>query len=210
MSKLTADYRLYLVTDRNQLGNRDLADSLKLAIQGGVTLIQLREKNVSTREFLEIAYRVKEITSYYNIPLIINDRLDIALAIEADGLHIGQDDLPLTKAKGLFPDRIIGVSVSTLAEALLAEEQGADYLGVGAIYSTSTKSDAKIVSLQELELIKKSVKIPVVAIGGINKLNVQEVINTQVDGVAIVSAILAEENIFQAAVDLKKLGRIRN
>lgn len=205
MSKVKADYSLYLVTDRVQLGKRDLPHCVELAIQGGVTIVQLREKSVSTREFLEIAYRVKEITSRYEIPLIINDRLDIALAIDAEGLHIGQDDLPLSKAKELFPNKIIGVSASNLAEALSAAEQGADYLGVGAMYCTSTKSDAKMVSLQELELIKKSVTIPVVAIGGINKQNVQQVMDTQIDGVAIVSAILAQDDILQAAHDFDKL-----
>ncbi|WP_407309241.1 thiamine phosphate synthase [Desulfosporosinus sp. SB140] len=205
MSKMSADYSLYLVTDRIQLGKRDLAHSVELAIQGGVTLVQLREKSISTREFLEIAYQVKEITSRYKIPLFINDRLDIALAVDADGLHIGQDDLPLTKAKELFPNKLIGVSASNLAEALLAAEQGADYLGVGAMYSTSTKSDAKLVSLDELELIKKSVSIPVVAIGGINQQNVQQIMDTRIDGVAIVSAILAQDDILQAAHDFQTL-----
>ncbi|MDQ7095058.1 thiamine phosphate synthase [Desulfosporosinus sp. PR] len=205
MSKMIPDYSLYLVTDRIQLGRRDLAHSVELAIQGGVTLVQLREKSLSTREFLDIAYEIKEITARYNIPLLINDRLDIALAVDADGLHIGQDDLPLPKAKELFPDKIIGVSASSLAEALLAAEQGADYLGVGAMYSTATKTDAKLVSLEELARIKKSVTIPVVAIGGINQQNLQQLMAAKIDGVAIVSAILAQNDIFQAARDFQTL-----
>jgi len=206
MSKVKIDYSLYLVTDRKLLGDRDLAQSIELAIQGGVSLVQLREKSVSTKEFLELAVRVKEITSKYEIPLIINDRLDIALAVDAEGLHVGQDDLPMLKARELLgPNKIIGVSASTLAEALLAQQQGADYLGVGAVYSTSTKTDASEVSLKQLELIKKSVSIPVVAIGGINLTNVQQVMATGINGVSVVSAILAQENIFMAAKQLQEL-----
>lgn len=207
MSNVKVDYSLYLVTDRKMLRERDLGQSIELAIQGGVTLVQLREKSVSTREFLELAIRVKEITSRYRIPLIINDRLDIALAVDADGLHVGQDDLPMLKARELFPNKIIGVSASTLAEALLAQQQGADYLGVGAIFSTSTKTDAPEVSLEQLELIKKSVTIPVVAIGGINETNLEQVLATGIDGVSVVSAILAKEDILMAAKRLRELIR---
>ncbi|MBC2725517.1 thiamine phosphate synthase [Desulfosporosinus sp.] len=204
MSKVKIDYSLYLVTDRTLLGERDLAQGIESAIHGGVTLVQLREKSVSTKEFLQLAVRVKEITTRYRIPLIINDRLDIALAVDADGLHVGQDDLPMLKARELLgPNKIIGVSASTLAEALLAQQQGADYLGVGAVFNTSTKSDAKEVSLEKLELIKKSVSIPVVAIGGINITNIQQVMTTGIDGVSVVSAILAQEDILMAAKQLR-------
>lgn len=204
MSKVKVDYSLYLVTDRKLLGDRDLVQSIELAIQGGVTLVQLREKSLSTREFFELAIRVKEITARYHIPLIINDRLDIALAVDADGLHVGQDDLPMIKARELFPDKIIGVSASTLAEALLAQHQGADYLGVGAVFTTTTKTDASAVSLEQLELIKKSVTIPVVAIGGINENNLEMVMVTGIDGVSVVSAILDKENILKAARQLRE------
>jgi len=205
MSEAKVDYSLYLVTDRELLGERDLKHSIELAIQGGVTLVQLREKSVSTLKFLQLATRVKEITSHYHIPLIINDRLDIALAVDADGLHVGQDDLPMLKARELFPNKIIGVSASTLAEALLAQQQGADYLGVGAVFSTTTKTDAPEVSLDQLELIKKSVTIPVVAIGGITRTNLQQVMATGIDGVSVISAILAQENILKAAKQLRDL-----
>ena len=208
MSEVKVDYSLYLVTDRKMLRVRDLGQSIELAIQGGVTLVQLREKSVSTREFLQLALRVKEITSHYRIPLIINDRLDIALAVDADGLHVGQDDLPMLKARELLGSRkIIGVSASTLAEALLAQQQGADYLGVGAVFSTSTKTDASEVSLKQLEIIKKSVTIPVVAIGGINETNLKQVLATGIDGVSVVSAILAKEDILMAAKQLQELIR---
>lgn len=204
MSKVKVDYSLYLVTDRKLLGARDLVQSIELAIQGGVTLVQLREKSLSTREFLELAIRVKEITSRYRIPLIINDRLDLALAVDADGLHVGQNDLPMIKARELFPNKIIGVSVSTLTEALLAQQQGADYLGVGAIFRTTTKADAPVVSLEQLERIKKSVTIPVVAIGGINENNLKRVMATGIDGVSVVSAILAKESILKATRQLRE------
>ncbi|TGE31700.1 thiamine phosphate synthase [Desulfosporosinus sp. Sb-LF] len=205
MSEIEVDYSLYLVTDRELLGERDLCDCIEEAIKGGVTLVQLREKSVSTREFLQLALRVKEITSRYKIPLIINDRLDIALAVDAEGLHVGQDDLPMIKAKELFPNKIIGVSVSTQEEALLAQEQGADYLGVGALFKTSTKTDATEVSFEQLKLIKNSVKIPVVAIGGINLTNALQVMSTGIDGISVVSAILAKENIQGAAKQLQDI-----
>ena len=206
MDKKKVNYSLYLVTDRELLDGRDLYQSIEQAIRGGVTLIQLREKSVSTKEFLEIALKVKETTSRYGIPLIINDRVDIALAVDADGLHVGQDDMPMAKARELLgPDKIIGVSVSTVAEAILAEQQSADYLGVGAIFPTSTKTDAKKASLEELQLIKNSVTIPVVAIGGINKTNAQQVMATGIDGLSVVSAILAQDNIQEAARILRGL-----
>lgn len=208
MSKGPVDYSLYLVTDRKMLQERDLPQSIEQAIQGGVTLVQLREKSVSTRKFLQLAIQVKEITSQYQIPLIINDRLDIALAVDADGLHVGQDDLPMLKARELLGDgKIIGVSASTLDEALLAERQGADYLGVGAVFRTSTKTDAAEVGLAQLEVIKKSVTIPVIAIGGIDETNVNQVLATGVDGVSVVSAILATEDILAAAKQLRQLVR---
>lgn len=205
MSEALVDYKLYLVTDRELLGKRVLEDCIELAIQGGVTIVQLREKSLSTLKFLHLAIRVKAVTSRYHIPLIINDRLDIALAVDADGLHVGQDDLPMLKARELFPNKLIGVSASTLAEALLAQQQGADYLGVGAVFKTATKADAPEVSLDQLRLIKNSVSIPVIAIGGINRTNVQQVMATNVDGVSVVSAILAQENVLEAAIMLRKL-----
>jgi len=206
VNKAEIDYRLYLVTDRETLKGRDLCQSIEQAIVGGVTLVQLREKSVSTREFLKLALAVKEITTRHEIPLIINDRLDIALAIDADGLHIGQDDLPMPMARKLFgPDKIIGVSAGTLEESLLAEKQGADYLGVGAMVATPTKPEAKIVTFDELKQIKKSVHIPVVAIGGIHEWNAPEAITSGIDGISVVSAILAQDNIQGAAHQLRKI-----
>lgn len=194
------DYTLYLVTDRDVLRRRDLIKCIEESILGGVTLVQLREKNVTSREFYEIAIKVKEVTSRYNIPLIINDRLDIALAIDADGLHIGQKDLPASVARKILgKDKILGVSAATLQESLKAEKDGADYLGVGAVFSTSTKKDTRDVSYETLSSITSSVNIPVVAIGGINEKNVTKLKESNIDGIAVISCILGKEDVKGAA-----------
>ncbi|KYH30610.1 thiamine-phosphate synthase [Clostridium tepidiprofundi DSM 19306] len=204
--KTKVDYSLYLVTDREILGERDLIKSIEDAILGGATLIQLREKNISTLNFYKIALKVKELTTRNNIPLIINDRLDIVLAVDAEGLHIGQDDMPLEIARNILgEDKIIGLSTSTLDEAIEAEKNGADYIGVGAMFPTSTKQDAKSVTLDELRTIKEAVNIPVVGIGGINKSNILSLMETGVDGAAIISAILGEKNIRQTCKDFKEM-----
>lgn len=194
------DYTIYLVTDRDVLRGRDLIKCIEESILGGVTLVQLREKNVTSREFYEIAIKVKEVTSRYNIPLIINDRLDIALAIDADGLHIGQKDLPASVARKILgKDKILGVSAATLQESLKAEKDGADYLGVGAVFSTSTKKDTRDVSYETLSSITSSVNIPVVAIGGINEKNVTKLKESNIDGIAVISCILGKEDVKGAA-----------
>ena len=203
MSKDAQAYRLYLVSDRDLLKGRDLCLCIEAAIEGGVTMVQLREKAVSSREFYETAKRVKMVTDHYKIPFIINDRLDMALAVDADGLHLGQEDLPLMTARRLYGSKkIIGVSVCTVSEALLARAQGADYLGVGAIFTTPTKKDAQPVTLATLKAIKESVDIPVVAIGGIGCENVGSVMKAGVDGVAVISAILQAEDCRAAAAQL--------
>ena len=145
------DYNLYLVTDRPLLGDRDLQQSIEAAILGGVTIVQLREKDLSTLEFFNLATQIKAVTDSYQVPLIINDRLDIALAVDAAGLHVGQDDLPAVIARRLLgADKILGVSATTLEEAIKAEVEGADYLGIGAIFPTDTKKDARNVALDNL------------------------------------------------------------
>lgn len=194
--KPKVNYELYLVTDREILGQRDLIESIEKSILGGATLVQLREKDISTRDFYNIAVKVKALTEKYKIPLIINDRMDIALAVDAEGLHIGQSDMPLKIARKIFGNnKIIGVSTSNIEEALEAQKDGADYVGVGAIFPTVTKKDADRVTLDNLKKIKETLKIPVVAIGGINKDNVESVMETRIDGVAIISAILGEIDI---------------
>ena len=198
--KNSINYSLYLVTDRDVLKERDLCKSVEEAILGGVTLVQLREKNISTLEFYNIAIKLKKTTDKYNIPLIINDRLDIALAVDAAGVHIGQSDIPGEIAKKLLgKDKILGISASTLNEAIKAQMDGADYIGVGAIFQTSTKNDADSVSINDLKVIKEKVSIPIVAIGGINKENIKLLKDTNINGVAVVSAILGKENIKEEA-----------
>jgi thiamine-phosphate pyrophosphorylase len=197
------DCSLYLVTDREILGDRDLCKCIEEALLGGVTLVQLREKDISTLEFYNIALRVKEVTSKYNIPLIINDRMDIALACDADGLHVGQNDLPLNVARKILGEnKIIGVSAATVEKAKEAEINGADYIGVGAIFPTGSKDDAITIGVERLQKIREAVDIPIVAIGGINQENCREVISKGADGIAVISAILGKENIKKVSEEL--------
>lgn len=206
MVRQNADFTLYLVTDRRWLGERTLCDSVEEAILGGVTFVQLREKEISSKEYLELAQRVKEVTDRHGIPLIINDRIDIALAIDADGVHLGPEDLPVPLARKLLGDgKIIGSSAASVDEALLFQAQGADYLGVGAVFPTSTKRGTEKVGLEDLRGIKSAVHIPVVAIGGIKVENAKSVMETGVDGVAVVSAIMDQADIREAARRLLSL-----
>lgn len=198
------DYSLYLVTDRELLKKGSLETAVREAICGGVTLVQLREKNASSREFYRLALSLKEVTDSLGVHLIINDRLDIALAAEVGGVHLGQDDLPVSEARRIMGiDAVIGVSASTVEEALEAERDGADYLGVGAMFATGTKKDAKPTAVNELFEIRRAVSIPVVAIGGIGCSNIGELAGTGIDGISVVSAILCRDDIRQAAADLK-------
>lgn len=196
---------LYVVTDRDRLNGVRLEEQVEAALRGGATMVQLREKSLTTREFLNVAIGVKKITDRYNIPLIINDRLDIALAVDAAGLHVGAADLPAKIAERLLgAGKVLGVSVTDRGEAFRAEAAGADYLGVGAIFFTSTKSDAKFVSIGELAAIIRTVKIPVVAIGGINETNVLELTGIGLSGIAAAAAIFGEADVKKAAALMKK------
>lgn len=204
--KPSIDYSLYLVTDRRLMSTKTVERSVELAIQGGCTLVQLREKALSSLDFYDTAVRVKAVCDRYQVPLIINDRVDIALAVDAAGVHIGQNDLPATIVRGMIgPDKIVGVSASNLAEALQAVRDGADYLGVGAMFATGTKSDARAVSLNELQAIRAAVELPIVAIGGIHPNTVPQLADTGIDGIAVVSAIIAEQDIARAAGQMKDL-----
>jgi thiamine-phosphate pyrophosphorylase len=197
---------LYLCTDRLLSLGRPITEALEAAIAGGVTMVQLREKNASTREFYEIALSVQKITRKHGIPLVVNDRLDIALAIGAEGLHIGQSDMPLQIARRIAGEKMfIGVSAHTVEQARLAEQEGADYLGVGAVWATGSKADAAAIGLERLREIRAAVKIPAVAIGGIGPANVQEVMAAGVEGVAVISAILSQPDIGEAAKNLRGL-----
>lgn len=211
-----ADYRLYLVTDRNCLQQQTLEQAVEQAILGGVTLVQLREKAIASKEFYERALRIKAICHHYNVPLLINDRVDIALAVEADGVHIGQSDLPCGVVRQILgKDKIIGVSARTAQQAIQAQADGADYLGVGAMFATSTKQDAKTVSVETLNDIRQSVTLPIVAIGGINHTTLPalqqalQAADTSIDGVAVVSAILGQKDVKLASEQLKKMIKIK-
>ncbi len=194
---------LYLVSDRTWIGNRTLIEDVENALKNGVTFLQIREKELDGPDFLKSAIELKEIANRYNVPYVVNDDVDIAIASGADGVHIGQQDMAVVQARGkLGPDKILGVSVKTVDEALCAEKLGADYLGVGAVFSTTTKLDAADVSYETLSAICNAVSIPVVAIGGINESNIDALENSGINGVAVVSAILAKENIGQATSDL--------
>ncbi len=200
------DYSLYLCTDRRLMTSPTIEASAESALRGGTTVIQLREKDCSSREFYELGLRVKKITERYNAPLIINDRVDIALAVGAAGVHVGQGDLPCKVVREIVgPDMIVGVSAATLDEAVQAEEDGADYLGVGAMYATATKTDTRPVSMEELLKIRAAVKIPIVVIGGINKQTLGNFKGTGVDGLAVVSAIVAQPDPEAAARELLRM-----
>lgn len=190
------ELKLYLVTDSDILRDRDFYNSIEEALKGGVTMLQLREKNASGKEFLGKAIKLRELTKKYNVKFIINDRVDIAMLCDADGVHVGQSDIPANKVRELIgEDKIVGVSARTVEEALTAKENGADYLGVGAMFTTRTKLDAKSVSIEKLKEIKEVIKLPVVAIGGLSLSNIDKLKECNVDGYAVVSAILGAENI---------------
>jgi thiamine-phosphate pyrophosphorylase len=203
---MSIDYSLYLVTDRSFLNNKSIKDAVEEAIKGGVTIVQVREKGVSSREFYKVALEVKEITDKYKIPLIINDRIDIAQAVDASGVHLGQSDLPLKLARDILgKDKIIGISVGNAKEAKEAEADGADYVGIGTIFFTGTKKDIKTpIGIEGLTEIVKSIGIPSVAIGGINEENAKDVLSSGTDGVAVISAILGKEDIRKAAEEFRR------
>lgn len=192
------DLSLYVITDR-KIQKKSSEEVIEEATDAGASVIQLREKDLPTRLWVEEAQKAREVTRCKGIPLVINDRIDIALAVDADGVHLGEEDMPLILARKIAPSLIVGYSVSTVEEARKAEKEGADYLGAGTVFPTSTKKDAgEPIGLERLKEIKKAVHIPVVAIGGINLSNLEEVLATGVDGVAVVSAIVGAESIREA------------
>lgn len=198
------DLLLYAVTDRHWLNGRTLVDVVKESLDGGVTMIQLREKSLDEGKFLEEAKELQALCRERHVPFIVNDNVDIAKAMDADGVHVGQDDMEALDVRAkLGPDKIIGVSAHTVEEALLAEKQGADYLGVGAVFPTSSKSDVGEMSYETLKAICKAVSIPVVAIGGISGENVGKLAGSGICGVAVISAIYAAKDVKAAAADLK-------
>ena len=200
------DYSLYLVTDESLAGARGVEDVVRAAVEGGVTVVQLRAKQAAGRDFLKQAATLYAWLHARHVALIINDRVDVALACDADGVHVGQDDLPCAAVRRLVgPNRIIGVSVSTVAEALQAERDGADYLGVSPVFATPTKPDTPpAAGLDGLAAIRSAVRLPLVAIGGISEQNAAAVIRAGADGIAVVSAIMAAVDPAAAARALRK------
>ena len=188
--------RLYLVTNRYQDSLESFLEKVETACRSGVTIVQLREKNLTTNQYYQLAKEVKEITDDYQVPLIIDDRLDVCLAVDAAGLHIGDDELPVSVARQVLgPDKILGVTAKTVKRALEAEEGGADYLGTGAIFPTTTKENAPITLISTLKTICQRVAIPVVAIGGLTSENIDQLIGTGIVGVAVVRDLMQAEDI---------------
>ena len=197
----TDELLLYAVTDRAWLGNETLYEQVEKSLKGGVTFVQLREKKLDEESFLKEAIEIKELC---HVPFVINDNVDIALAMDADGVHVGQSDMEAGDVrKKLGPDKIIGVSAQTVEQAILAEKHGADYLGVGAVFPTGSKDDAEDVPLETLKAICEAVSIPVIAIGGITKDNVKELAGSGICGIAVISAIFASKDIEAATKELK-------
>lgn len=197
---------LYGVTDRSWLNGRTLYEQVEDALKGGATFIQLREKDLDADSFLKEAVEIKELCARYHVPFVINDNVEIAKKIDADGVHVGQHDMEAFNVRAILgPDKIIGVSAQTVEQAVLAEKNGADYLGVGAVFHTGTKKDANSISHETVKQICQAVNIPVIAIGGISRENVMELQGTGICGIAVVSAIFAAENITEATKELKEL-----
>jgi len=205
------DWKLCLVADVEAAGGKYIVSAIEKAIQGGISLVQLRAKKLKTHEFFELSLKAREAAKKKDIPFIINDRVDIAFSCDADGVHLGQDDLPLSFARKILgKKKLIGVSVNTLKEAEEAEHRGADYLGVGPIFFTQTKKDIRPpIGLEGLRDIRKRIDLPILAIGGVNAGNAREIIEAGADGVAVVSAILSSENIKKATRELAEAVKIK-
>lgn len=200
------DLQLYAITDRHWLNGRTLAEQVRECLEGGATILQIREKNLPEDEFLEEAKEIQAICKEFKIPFIVNDNINIAAEIKADGVHVGQEDMDAKKVRDMFGENaILGVSASTVEEALKAEKDGADYLGVGAVFPTSTKGDADSVTFETLKEICEAVSIPVVAIGGISADNLLKLKGSGIDGVSVISAIFANDDITAATKKLKEL-----
>ena len=200
------DLSLYLVTDKRNKTDNEFLEIIEEAIKGGTTVVQIREKEGETLDFYNLALKVKEITSKYNVPLIVNDRIDVALAIKSEGVHIGQTDMPADVARSLIGDEmILGVSASTVEEARKAEKDGADYIGTGAVFPTATKDDAPSITKDDLKEVTGSINIPTVAIGGITLENASELAGTGIAGISVVSAIMNSKDPKTASENLLKI-----
>ncbi|RBP46738.1 thiamine phosphate synthase [Garciella nitratireducens] len=197
---------LYAITDRTWLGTHSLKEQVEQTIQAGATFVQLREKNISNEEFVKLAKEIKEVTDVYKIPFVINDNIRVAQIVDADGVHIGQEDMNVKEVRKILgEDKIIGVSAQTVEQAIQAQQEGADYIGTGAVFPTSTKKDADIISLDILKKICQRVSIPVVAIGGINESNVMKLKDIGISGISVISAIFSKPDIYSATKNLRML-----
>ena len=200
------DLLLYAVTDRSWLGEQTLYQQVEEALQGGATFVQLREKELEEEAFLQEAVEIKELCRRYHVPFVIDDNVELARKVDADGVHVGQNDMEAGNVRAVLgEDKILGVSAQTVEQAVLAEQRGADYLGVGAVFHTDSKADAQAVSYETLKAICQAVQIPVVAIGGIGKGNVLELKGSGICGVAVISAIFGADKIREATAELKAL-----
>lgn len=206
MNKKNVDYTLYICTDSGLMSADTVEESVEAAVKGGASVVQLREKNASSRELYELALRVKAVTDRGGVPLIIDDRLDIALAVDAAGVHLGQNDIPCAAARRILgEDKIIGITAPTPELAAKAQADGADYLGVGAMFPTETKSDAKANTKENLAAVRAAVDIPIVIIGGIKRTNVLQFAGMGVNGAAVISDIIADKDIKGAAREMRKI-----
>lgn len=194
---------LYAVTDQKWVGKQSIYEQVEDTLQAGATLLQIREKKLGDRDFLEEAKRMKELANHYQVPLIINDQVEVAVAVGADGIHVGQSDMEAGNVRAMIgPDKILGVTAKTVEQALLAQQQGADYLGVGAVFGSTTKTDTSTMEMETLQAICQAVSIPVVAIGGIESSNIMKLAGSGVCGVAVVSAIFGASDIQRATREL--------
>ncbi len=205
-AKLAKQLLLYAVTDRYWLGDRTLYDVVKESLDGGVTFLQLREKDLDEEHFYEEAVQLQALAKKYGVPFVVNDNVEIAVKMDADGVHVGQSDMEAGDVRALIgEDKILGVSAQTVEQAVLAEKRGADYLGVGAVFPTGSKDDADDVSMEELKAICEAVSIPVVAIGGITQENTPQLAGSGICGIAVISAIYGQKDIRLASENLKKV-----
>lgn len=206
---MKVDYTLYLCTDSGLMSCKTVEESVEKAIAGGCSVVQLREKTASSLEMYQLAFRVKQITDRYNVPLIINDRLDICLAAGAAGVHLGQSDIPCREARRILgADKIIGVSAATPEEAAKAQADGADYLGVGAVFPTSTKTNTRKVTPETIRGIRSAVQIPFVVIGGVNAQNIAQLYGLGINGAAVISAVVAQPDITAAAREMRRAAEL--
>lgn len=203
LEKREYEYFMYLITDEDACLGKDIYQCVEESLKAGVNLVQLREKEMSTRDFYKRAKKLKELCHRYNVPLLINDRIDIALAVDADGVHLGQSDMPIEVAKEIIGhQKIVGISAGNMEEAISAQKSGADYIGVGAVFTTNTKKDADYVSKETLSEMTKKLHIPVLAIGGIKLDNIEHLKNTEIDGICVISDILNNDDCKKRSEDL--------